>query len=135
MTREEARAMISAIVKMRENATDEQALQAIAVYPFWKTNINYDVGTRVQHDSILYKCAQAHTSQDNWTPNATPALWIAISLSAGTVNNPITAVRGMEYEEGKYYLDTEDNNIYHCIRGDVLQYMPHELIGHYFEVM
>ena len=58
---------------------------------------------------------------------------------AGTIDDPIPASRGMEYEYGKYYLDVEDGNTYLCQRtGEaaggtiVLQYMPHELVGNYF---
>ena len=58
---------------------------------------------------------------------------------AGTLDDPIPAARGMEYEYGKYYLDGEDSKIYLCQRtGEaaggtiVLQYIPHELIGNYF---
>ena len=51
---------------------------------------------------------------------------------------PFPAARGMEYEYGKYYLDPEDEKTYLCKRGEetgtiVLQYLPHELIGQYFE--
>ena len=59
---------------------------------------------------------------------------------AGTVEDPIPAARGMDYVYGKYYLDPEDNRVYICKRvgeadGGVinLQYLPHELIGQYFE--
>lgn len=134
MTRNEAKAFIEAIITMRNNATDEQALKSIAVYPFWKPDVSYLIGDRVQHNKVLYKCAQVHTSQDNWVPDATPALWIAISLNDGTVEHPITAVRGMEYEVGKYYIDTEDGHTYRCTRSGVLQYLPHELVEHYFEL-
>lgn len=134
LTREQAEAMINAIKLMREQATDEQAVAATAVYPFWKTGTAYTVNERVQHNSVLYKCAQAHTSQDNWTPDATPAMWVAISLDPGTVTQPITAVRGMEYEQDKYYLDPEDEKVYLCTRGGVLHYLPHELVGQYFEL-
>ena len=34
----------------------------------------------MQYNGVLYKCVQAHTSQANWTPDATPALWVVISL-------------------------------------------------------
>ena len=58
----------------------------------------------------------------------------------GTQEHPFTAARGMEYEYGKYYLDPEDSKTYLCKRtgeaegGKVtLQYLPHELIGQYFE--
>ena len=51
---------------------------------------------------------------------------------------PFPAARGMEYEYGKYYLDPEDGKTYLCKRGEetgsiVLYYLPHELIGQYFE--
>lgn len=58
----------------------------------------------------------------------------------GSQEHPFTATRGMEYEYGKHYLDPEDSKTYLCKRtgeaegGKVtLQYLPHELIGQYFE--
>lgn len=60
----------------------------------------------------------------------------------GTEEDPIPASRGMEYIYGKCYLDPEDDGIYRCVReGEVaggkitLSYLPHELIGQYFEVV
>ena len=48
------------------------------------------------------------------------------------------ALRGIEYEYGKYYIDPEDGKTYLFKRGEetdsiVLYYLPHELIGQYFE--
>lgn len=87
-----------------------------------------------------YKVVQPTENADpNHTPNLVPAVFVAINkTNAGTIDDPIPAVRGMEYEYGKYYLDNEDGKIYICKRGEetgtiVLQYLPHELIGHYFE--
>ena len=87
-----------------------------------------------------YKVVQPTENVDpNHTPNIVPAVFVAINkTNAGTIDDPIPAVRGMEYEYGKYYLDNEDGKIYICKRGEetgtiVLQYLPHELIGHYFE--
>ena len=58
---------------------------------------------------------------------------------AGTQDDPIPAERGMEYVYGLYYLDSEDGKLYLCrCTGEaaggtvVLQYLPHELVGHYF---
>ena len=76
-------------------------------------------------------------------PETTAALWAAIQGSqAGTPEDPIPAARGMEYQYGLYYLDPEDSQIYLCRRtGEeeggkvVLQYLPHELVGQYFEVV
>ena len=106
----------------------------------WEADTKYAAGDRRRHDGKVYKCLQAHTSQVGWEPQAVPALWVAINTSSpGTIDDPIPAARGMEYEYGKYYLDPEDKKTYLCKRLNetgtiVLQYLPHELIGQYFEV-
>mgnify|MGYP005939311117 FL=1 len=105
----------------------------------WETDTKYAVGDRRRHDGKVYKCLQAHTSQADWTPPVVPALWAVINTSSsGTIDDPIPAARGMEYEYGKYYLDPEDGKTYLCKRLNetgtiVLQYLPHELVGQYFE--
>ena len=90
----------------------------------------------------LYKVrdGKGHTTQADWTPDAVPALYTVIDVAhAGTQDNPIPAERGMEYVYGLYYTDSEDGKLYLCQRtGEaaggtvVLQYIPHELVGHYF---
>ena len=122
--------------------SDGEAAKAVELFPAWAYPVNYVVGNRVSDGGKLYKCQQAHTSQEGWKPSATPALWVVIDVThAGTQDDPIPAARGMEYEYGKYYLDGEDSKIYLCQRtGEaaggtiVLQYMPHELVGNYFEL-
>ena len=59
---------------------DETALESIELFPNWKTNFVYNMGDRVQFSDLLYKCVQAHTSQDDWTPDITPALWARVSI-------------------------------------------------------
>lgn len=97
-----------------------------------------------QYSSMVYKLIQPHDATDNpdWTPPATPAMWAAVSKEGedGTLENPITAARGMEYVYGKYYRDPEDGKLYLCKRtgeeegGKVtLQFLPHELVAQYFE--
>lgn len=94
--------------------------------------------------AMVYKLIQPHDATDNpdWTPPATPAMWAAVSKEGedGTLENPITAARGMEYVYGKYYRDPEDGKLYLCKRtgeeegGKVtLQFLPHELVAQYFE--
>lgn len=133
MTRAEAQAFIDAVVALRNIATDEQALEATAVYPQWRSDVSYAVGDRVLYGGVLYRCRQAHSSQEIYPPNIIPAIWVAISEDAGTQDAPVTAVRGMEYEADKCYIDLETNKLYRCTRGGILQYLPHELVGHYFE--
>ena len=122
--------------------SDGEAAAAVELFPKWEYTHDYVVGDRVNDISTnkLYKCVQAHTSQALWEPAATPALWVVVDAThAGTQDDPIPASRGMEYVYGLYYLDSEDGKLYLCQRtGEaaggtvVLQYLPHELVGHYF---
>ena len=119
---------------------DSDAATAIELFPKWVYPVSYIEGNRVSDGGKLYKCQQAHTSQEGWKPSTTPALWVVIDVAhAGTQDDPIPASRGMEYEYGKYYLDSEDGKTYLCERiGEqsgnkiTLQYLPHELVGQYF---
>lgn len=122
---------------------DGEAAKAVELFPAWAYPVSYIEGNRVSDGGNLYKCRQAHTSQEGWKPSATPALWVVIDVAhAGTQDDPIPASRGMEYEYGKYYLDSEDGKTYLCERtGEaaggkiVLQYLPHELVGNYFKAV
>lgn len=59
--------------------TDEQALNAVALYPKWSVGTSYYLGDRVRDCDALYKCLQAHTSQTDWSPSVTPALWVEVA--------------------------------------------------------
>lgn len=61
-------------------ADDETALTGIALYPVWSSGISVSVNDRYQYSDKLYKCVQAHTTQADWTPDKTPALWVEVSL-------------------------------------------------------
>lgn len=80
ITKARMRKIIASLIAMRESASDEQAYYASAIYPAWVTDHDYSVGDRAQDEDILYKCIQAHTSQANWRPGDTPALWTRISI-------------------------------------------------------
>ena len=80
MTREHAYKIRAMIEKASISLTDEDALQAVELYPAWVTGTAYAVDERIRYDSTLYRCVQAHTSQADWTPDATPALWTVVSL-------------------------------------------------------
>ena len=56
--------------------TDEQAEAVTNMYPEWEVDISYAVSERIKYDNKLYRCVQAHTSQDGWEPPITPALWV-----------------------------------------------------------
>lgn len=123
--------------------SDGEAASVPELITAWAYPVAYAEGDRRSYGGKVYKCRQAHTSQVDWTPEKTPALWAVIDAEhAGTQNDPIPAARGMEYEYGKYYLDNEDGKVYLCERtgeqagGKItLQYLPHELVGNYFKAV
>ena len=59
---------------------DAAALAAFMLYSAWTAGTAYTVDSRVRHGENLYRCIQAHTSQSDWTPNSTPALWVKVSV-------------------------------------------------------
>lgn len=68
-----------AIDKATGYLTDEEAETVTALFHEWEDGIAYALGDRVQYNKLLYKCVQAHTSQSDWTPDITPALWARTS--------------------------------------------------------
>lgn len=122
--------------------SDGEAATVPELITAWAYPVAYAEGDRRSYGGKVYKVrpGQGHTSQADWTPDKTPNLWAVIDAEhAGTQDDPIPASRGMEYEYGKYYLDSEDGKVYLCERiGEaaggkiVLQYLPHELLGQYF---
>lgn len=118
MTRQEAENLVKSIVSLRESATDEQALEAVSIYPAWRIDNAYTIGDRIQHNSTLYKCIQAHTSQESWTPDATPALWVKVSIEEWPewvqptgAHDAYNKGDKVSYN-GKHYISTIDANTY-----------------------
>ena len=139
---EQAKAIRESMDAAASVLTDEQATKAPRLYPTWATGMAVKTGDRLYYPGTgrLYKVVSDHTTLVDWTPDAVPALYTVIDVThAGTHDDPIPAERGMEYVYGLYYSDPEDDKVYLCARtGEasggtvVLQYLPHELMGHYF---
>lgn len=64
---------------LAQSLTDEQAAFFAQIYESWKSGIAYAAGDRRRHAEKLWKCLQAHTSQEGWEPENTPALWVEIA--------------------------------------------------------
>ena len=75
-----ARLLRALIEKAAVSLNDEDALSGVELYPEWVADHAYLVGDRVRDNNVLYKCVQSHTSQSNWRPSSTPALWVVVSL-------------------------------------------------------
>lgn len=118
MTRKDAIAYRSKIEAAASTMTDKAALSAIELFPAWAVGKEYAAGDRTRRKGELYKCVQAHTSQGDWTPDATPTLWVSVSVDewpewvqptgAHDAYNKGDKVR----YNGKHYICTIDANVY-----------------------
>lgn len=79
MKREHAYKLRKMLHKASASLPDEDALEAVELFPVWAVDAQYAVNDRVRFDSKLYRCVQAHSSQQDWTPPATPALWTEVA--------------------------------------------------------
>lgn len=109
--------------RLLEILTDEQAATVVDAFPLWSSDVDYSVGYRVRYGGILYKCLQAHTSQDNWTPDTATSLWARILNPDPEVipvweqpdsTNPYMTGDKVHYPDtdGPIYESTIDGNIW-----------------------
>lgn len=76
-----------ALQMFAQTLTDEEAMEISTVYPTYEVGKAYTVNEMLTYgvsevgDPQLYRVAQAHTSQADWTPDATPALYTPIGLT------------------------------------------------------
>lgn len=115
---------------------DKTALSVKSLYPEWEISKAYNNGERIVFDNALYKIIQDHTSQADWTPDVTPALYTEICEShTGMEDDPIPYDGNMVLFEGLYYV--QDGVLYHCTRdsGTAVYHALADLVGQYVEVV
>ena len=118
MTRAKAKQLRQLIEQLAVTLDDETALTGGELFPAWVVGKAYAVNDRVQYNGTLYKCIQAHTSQSDWIPSATPALWKTVSLDeypewvqptgahdAYNIGDKVTY-------NGQHYVCTSNANVY-----------------------
>ena len=76
--------LINLLIEVRPILEDKKALQYMEMYPLWQSDLSVKVNERYQYNGRLYKVVQAHTTQADWTPDVTPALWVKVSLEEWT---------------------------------------------------
>ncbi len=80
MTREHAYKLRQMIVKAAVSLPDEDALTAVELFPAWMPDTAYAADDRLRYGDTLYRVVQGHTSQSDWTPDVTPALYTEVAL-------------------------------------------------------
>ena len=118
MTRAKAKQLRQLIEQLAVTLDDETALTGVELFPAWVVGKAYAVNDRAQYNATLYKCIQAHTSQADWMPDATPALWKTVSVDeypewvqptgahdAYNIGDKVTY-------NGQHYVCTSNGNVY-----------------------
>jgi hypothetical protein len=115
---ERARALRPYIEKASVSLADEDALQAVELFPQWVIDRAYVVDERLQYKNVLYRVVQAHTSQADWMPDKTPALFVIVSLDEWPEFVQPTGAHDAYKKgdkvtfEGKHYISLIDANVY-----------------------
>ncbi len=79
MKRSELYKIRAMIEKAAVSLADDDAIEAAELFPAWAVGTAYAVDQRIRYGDKLYKCVQAHTSQADWKPDSTPALWTEVA--------------------------------------------------------
>lgn len=118
MTRAKAKQLRQLIEQLAVTLDDETALTGVELFPTWVVGKAYAVSDRAQYNGTLYKCVQAHTSQADWTPDATPALWVVVSIDEypewvqPTGAHDAYNTGDIVSYKGKLYRSTIDGNVW-----------------------
>ena len=118
---EYARKLRPLIEKAVISLSDEDALNAITLYPKWSGDgIQYKADDRVQYEGSLYRVLQPHTSQSAWTPIVAVSLFAKVLIpDPGVIpdweqpgsTNPYMKGDKVRYNN-KIWESTIDNNIW-----------------------
>lgn len=137
MKREHAYKLREMVHKSSAFLDDEDALEAVELFPAWAVGKAYATDERIRYGEKLYRCVQAHTSQADWTPDAAPALWTEVAKpgQGDTPGTPIPYSGNMALVSGKYY--AQDGVTYRCTRDTVnpVYAALKDLVGLYVEVV
>ena len=120
MTRSEAKNFVNSLVNLRTSATDIQAIDAKALYPEWKENVEYILDERVLYNEVLYKVITSHISQQDWTPDVSSSLFAKVLIPDGNTTpsweQPDSTNAYMLGDKviynGKTWASTMDNNVW-----------------------
>ena len=111
------------IIELAMNAAqleDSVAIEGTPLFAVWKVDIHYMVGDRVQYKDVLYKVLTEHTSQETWTPDASPSLFAKVLIPDENVipeweqpdsTNPYKDGDKV-YHNGKTWESLVDNNVW-----------------------
>lgn len=122
MTRARAYQLRAIIEQAATSLDDSTALSAVELFAPWAVGVGYSVDERIRYNGKLYRVVQAHTSQAEWTPDITPALFTEVALPfdipvwrqpTGAQDAYMTGDK-VHYltKDDPVYISTVDNNVW-----------------------
>lgn len=116
---EKARELRGLIEEAVQSLDDKDALKCICLYEKWDgSGKEYIENKKLRHNGKLWRVVQAHTSQADWTPDKTPALFVVVSLDEWPEFVQPTGAHDAYKKgdkvtfEGKHYISLIDGNVY-----------------------
>lgn len=67
------------IVETSATLDDTEALTGVELFKPWAAGITVTTGERLRFGTDLYRVEQDHTTQADWTPDITPALYTKVA--------------------------------------------------------
>lgn len=120
MTRQEAKAVVAALIALRENASDAQASRGVRLYPRLRcSGALVKAGTRVNWNGQLKRAAVDLWDTGENNPDRAPDLWEDIDYREGLRIIPKTITAGTAFALGEcgwwgkvLYRSVIDANVY-----------------------
>lgn len=72
-------ALRALIEKASASLSDVDALSGVELFKPWAAGIEVTKGDRLRYGADLYRVEQSHTTQAEWTPDITPALYTKVA--------------------------------------------------------
>ena len=109
-------------VKMAENGEfdDTTIIENSSMFLEWYVSQDYEINSLRRYQGKIYRCLQAHTSQEGWEPNITPALWKKCGVTENGIpewSQPISSVDAYNIGDevmynGVHYKSLIDGNVW-----------------------
>ena len=134
MKRSKAYSLRKAIVQAADSLLVEVAITVPELYEKWtagETFVLNDLGEVPfvirRYNDVLYRLNQAHTTQEDWTPDLYPALWVKYF--------PEGVIPEWNYDDWQSYIVgtkvTRNGKTYQCINASLGWIDPASGDGHY----
>lgn len=114
----EAEEIRKAIDVFAKNQADETLIDNKAAFMPWRAGLQVTAGQILRDGEDIYRVIQSHTTQDDWKPDKTPALFTIISLEefpqwVQPTGAHDTYNKGDKVsDEGKHWISEIDGNVW-----------------------